>query len=95
MELNRQSGRSTKQMISAPAGSLYVVHTFCSVSYYKELAKKNGREDLIIIAPYQIRDYSIGRKISGIVIDHVNTEYFWRQFSKYWDDYLTALSRIY
>lgn len=82
-------------MLSSPIGSLYVVPTLASIIYYKELARKYNREDLVIIAPYQIRDSSIGRRISGIVIDHINTEYNWKYFSKYWRDYIEALSRIY
>jgi len=67
---NRQSGRTTRQMQAAPFGAAFV---WCNgmTEYPQELARALGRTDLIIrplswLSPQNV----MGRKFSGIVIDH-------------------------
>jgi hypothetical protein len=69
----RGSGRTTAQMQMAPKGAIYI---WCNghLDYPKDLARRLGREDLVIVSPYWLTDrrYS-GQRLSGVVIDHAAT----------------------
>lgn len=67
----RQTGRSTKQMLHAPPGSVYVWPCDNSIDYAKALAEYLGRSDLEIIAVYRLRPDKIrGRRLTGVMVDH-------------------------
>lgn len=64
----RGSGRTTKQMLQAPQGALYIWvndHLY----YPKELAKELGRDDLTIISP-NLLGYQRGRQYPAVILDH-------------------------
>lgn len=69
----RGTGRTTRQMLAAPGRALYVAYG--NVHYYRDLARKHGREDLKIIS---YRAFTIecdahrycGLTLPGIVMDH-------------------------
>lgn len=66
----RGTGRTTRQMLSAPKGAHFIWLTQ-DLHYPLELSKKCGREDLRIVGP----DWLIGEKFRsevshGIVLDH-------------------------
>jgi hypothetical protein len=65
------TGRTTRQMLSAPKDSVYV---WCNgqLNYPKRIAGEYGREDLEIVSPSFLRwSHRVqGRELSGLVIDH-------------------------
>lgn len=66
----RGEGTTTKQMLEAPQGAVFVWvnHHF---DHPKYLAKKHGREDLRIVSPSWFDDYRwAGLELTGIVVDH-------------------------
>jgi hypothetical protein len=66
----RNSQHTTKQMLAAPIGAVYV---WCNdrLHYPKSLAETLGRTDLEIKPLSWLRhDNLAGRKLSGIVLDH-------------------------
>lgn len=73
-EFVRQTGRTTKQLESAPKGSLFICHHQPSVKYTKRLASHIGRQDIDVVPLSQFDFHSIhvfyGRKYSGVTIDH-------------------------
>lgn len=66
---NRQTGRTTRQMQGAPLGAIFV-WVSSQLDYPKEIARKIGREDLVIVSPGEICRHCYGKPISGIVVDH-------------------------
>ena len=87
---NRGTGRTTRQMLAAPQGAVFVSAHAGSVSYDKALALKHGRSDLKIVAPDW---FSGGRwtglRLTGIVIDHAT------QMTEQRQEYLQmALTRV-
>jgi hypothetical protein len=67
---NLQTGGTTRQMLVAPIGAVYV---WCSsqLAYPRELAKKIGRTDLEIVSLGWITTQKwAGRELKGFVIDH-------------------------
>lgn len=77
MDSDRGTGRTTRQMLAAPQGAIYV--SYGNVDYYRDLARKHGREDLKIYSDGQFtpRDAHrfYGRTFSGIVLDHAISEF--------------------
>lgn len=73
MSGDRQSGRTTEQMRSAPRGSMFV---WCNdrLDYPRGLADSLGRKDLMIVAPIWLSERTIRsldrRATPAIVIDH-------------------------
>ena len=66
----RGDGKTTKQMINAPKGSIFV-WVNSDVSYPIALAKNIGRSDLKIVRPSWISDGCWrGLELAGIVVDH-------------------------
>lgn len=66
----RGSGRTTRAMLGAPIGSVFI---WCNhhLDYPKELARKLCREDLIIVGPDWLRDMrGRGANFPGVVQDH-------------------------
>ena len=67
----RQIGRTTHQIINAPQGAIFVWPFLTSLNYPKEIARKQGRDDLEIIAECQFRESKVmGRRDVDCVIDH-------------------------
>lgn len=67
----RGTGRTTAQMIAAPKGALYVVSCTPEVGYAQRLARKCGREDLQVVAPFYLGERRfMGLRLSGIAVDH-------------------------
>lgn len=67
----RGSGMSTKQMREAEQGVVFVTPTH--PGYWRDLARKLGREDLRIVPHFILRAGSHrlrGQVIPGLVIDH-------------------------
>lgn len=66
----RGDGSTTRQMKDAPKGAHFVwVNSL--IDYPKALAKKIGREDLVIVSPSFLSDNRWrGLRFSGLVIDH-------------------------
>lgn len=66
---DRGTGRTTKQMKSAPLNAIYV---WCNGNLYypKKLANSIGRNDLSIVSPIDIDHRLRGRRNVNIVIDH-------------------------
>lgn len=65
----RGEGTTTKQMLEAPHGAVFI---WCNhhLDHPKFLAKKHNRTDLEIVSPGWL-DYGwIGRELTGIVVDH-------------------------
>lgn len=71
----RQSGRTTEQLLSAPQGAIYVWPHHHSLFYPKALAVHVGRADLVFCpaAWLEHADNFVGRR-SPVVIDHAAWE---------------------
>ena len=68
---NRCTGRTTRQMLAAPQGAVFVSAHAGSVSYDKALALKHGRSDLKIVTPDWLTGGRwVGLELTGIVFDH-------------------------
>lgn len=67
--LLRGTGRSTKQMLTAPIGAVYIINSVAAKSYFVELAHHIGRIDLDI-KPVSQLPFLRGRELSAIVYDH-------------------------
>lgn len=70
IDLNRQTGRTTKQLQALKPDALFV---WCNghTAYPKELAQKLGREDIKIVSPdYVTSDNWKGLRFSEVVLDH-------------------------
>lgn len=67
---NRQTGLTSRQMLDAPAGAVFV---WCNsnLGYPKALAVAVGREDLDVrpLTWMEMRNVA-ARKVTGLVIDH-------------------------
>jgi len=71
MNENRQTGRTTRQIIDAPKNAIYVWPFRSSIIYAKRIAREYGREDLEIIPECLFRPYKIqSRRGVSVVIDH-------------------------
>jgi hypothetical protein len=71
-DASRGTGRTSQQMLNAPPGAWYMVPDLSAATYFRELAKHVGRDDLKIISPiYLDFDYYRlkGRKVE-VIIDH-------------------------
>lgn len=68
----RQTGTTTKQMLNAPGGAVYIWPEPRSIEYAIRLAEKLGRIDLQIFTPSDLNGWRsfAGREITGIVVDH-------------------------
>lgn len=69
---DRQTGRTTRQMETAPIGSLFI-WVNARLDYPKLLAARLGRTDLQIISPGKLEQGAIalrGQRFSSILIDH-------------------------
>ena len=68
---NRGTGRTTRQMLAAPQGAVFVSAHVGTVSYDKALALKHGRSDLKIVPPVWLTGGRwVGLRFTGIVVDH-------------------------
>lgn len=65
----RRVGQTTSQMKAAPAYSVFVWVNH-DLYYPRRLAELIGRTDLEIVGPSWLTDQLIGRRPSGLVIDH-------------------------
>lgn len=66
----RRDGSTTRQMLAAPQGSVFVWVTD-HLHYPTDLAKRLGRKDLVIVGPSWLK---VGRyqglELKGLVLDH-------------------------
>lgn len=70
-EALRGSGTSSRQMLDAPIGSVYIVKNIGTRAYFLDLANHLGRIDLDIQPASVLDGHTLsGRELSGIVIDH-------------------------
>ena len=74
MSETRGSGQTTRQMVSAREGSVFVWVNHDTL-YAKKLAARIGRTDLEIVGPQWLENGWIGRSISGLVIDHAARQF--------------------
>lgn len=85
----RGDGTTTRQMQEAPQGAVYI---WCNghLEYPQDLARKLGRQDLVIVSPHWLTDHRwVGRTLTGIRLDHA-TSLEQRQ----WDELQIALTRV-
>lgn len=67
----RGVGRTTKDLLSLPRGSLYIVHHFAAVDRVRRDLAKLDREDISVEPWSRVRDGSLrGTRWPGIDIDH-------------------------
>lgn len=67
---DRQTGRTTKQMTDAPMGAVFV---WCNsrTEYPQELAKKLGREDLVVRPMSWLEPRKVmGSNVPVVIVDH-------------------------
>lgn len=86
---NRQTGRTTNLMRTAPSGAYYVWPAYTSLAYAKALAGYLGRDDLQFVLPIMV----IQRRLRGtnkqIVVDHAvditsnprDRDFFWQEIT--------------
>lgn len=66
----RGTGRTTKQMLEAPHGAVYV-WVNGALHYPKDLAHRAGRKDLVIVAPAWMEgDRWRGIHAPDVILDH-------------------------
>lgn len=70
----RRSGRTTRQMLAAPKGAVFI---WCTefLHYPRLLAEQAGRKDLMIVSKLCLTkeiDTLDGMEFSGLVLDHWN-----------------------
>lgn len=88
MDARRGTGRTTKQIVDAPIGAVFVWGQSV-IDYPVALAAKLGRDDLWIVPPrwldLLLEGTWSGIRFSGIVIDHAAqlTEIQEKAFAKY------------
>lgn len=65
------TGRTTRQMQTAPQGALYVWHNV-RLGFPRNLARELGRTDLVIVSPLWLSNGQqwFGRVWPGVVVDH-------------------------
>lgn len=67
----RGTGRTARQMKTAKRGAVFIVGTRPMVNYARHLAESIGRDDIKIVPLSWLEpDNWIGRKFTGIVVDH-------------------------
>lgn len=67
---NRQSGRTLQQMEQAPQNAIFIWPN-SRLDYPRNLAKRIGRADLVIISREQIsQQYFRGRRVTGVILGH-------------------------
>lgn len=88
-DTKRGSGRTTADMQAAPRGSVYIwVNNH--PEYPRDLARKLGREDLVIVGPDWLTDLRwVGREFPAVIKDHA-TAFTLKQ----WAAYSQAQSRV-
>jgi hypothetical protein len=74
MSKARGSGQTTRQMLSAREGAVFVWVNHDTL-YAKKLAARIGRTDLEIVGPQWLENGWIGRSLSGLVIDHAARQF--------------------
>ena len=84
----RQTGRTTRAIITAPPNALYVVATAASVRYCEAIAKDSGRDDVqVVSASWFRRDRWQGAQPRPSVLDHhaarCMSDAQWRAYEEY------------
>lgn len=70
--MDRQSGRTTKQMQEAPKGALFVWVNH-HLQYPKALARSLARDDLCILSPDILQSLTLAGLNTPIIVDHAAT----------------------
>lgn len=70
----RGTGRTTRQIQTAPRDAYFVVHNQQMVRYAQDIADRLGREDLLIIALTTVRPERFRGISCSIVLDHYIVE---------------------
>jgi hypothetical protein len=85
----RGDGTTTKQMQAAPQKAVFIWPNHWT-DYPQKLARKLGREDLVIVGPNWLTDQRwAGRDLPGIVVDHATV-----LERPAWDELQRALTRV-
>lgn len=67
---DRQTGRTTQQIADAPRGAVFVWCNSCTW-YPQELARKLGRDDLVVRPMSWLQSRNVmGRDFPGVIVDH-------------------------
>jgi hypothetical protein len=67
----RGTGRTTRQLESAPIGSIFVCCTCEQVKYVNSLIRKLGRHDLVVKPLYWLSPYLVrGIRCADVIVDH-------------------------
>lgn len=71
MDDDRGTGRTTRQMLAAPHGAVFVWCNNGSAGYARDLAQKHGRDDLKVVTPQWLEDGKWqGHRLTGLIVDH-------------------------
>lgn len=75
-DLDRGTGRSTRQIKNAPKGSIYFLPNASALSYFVDLLSKNDRLDLCLLTGDNVSD--VRQALAGldryVVVDHYAAE---------------------
>ena len=70
MERERGDGETSRQMLAAPQGAVFVWNNN-HIAYAKALARRLGREDLVVVRLEWLTGNAWrGTTLTGLVIDH-------------------------
>lgn len=69
-DLDRQTGRTTRQIEQAPKDAVYVCPSVRSISYHRRLAADLGRQDLVIVSAYWFTDQNWRGRRGSVILDH-------------------------
>lgn len=65
----RGTGRSSRQILNAAKGALFVCHDHGARRYFTDLARHLGREDIRVVPEKELR-CEAGRRYPDVVFDH-------------------------
>lgn len=92
---NRQTGRTTRQMVNAPEGAVYV-WVSADLDYPRHLAHRLGRDDLRIVDSKWLAREDATASTTYVVIDHATLRVRTNHVNAIWQGYrrLQAAGRL-
>jgi hypothetical protein len=88
----RRSGRTTRQMKSAPLGSVYILPGYGMTTWAQRMAHDLGRADLMFFSIDDLsRRHFHGRRLQGVVLDHGCV---WTMRREHWEGLVDAEARV-
>lgn len=88
----RGTGRTTRQILAAPPGAVYVWPAYQSLSWVKSLGKRLEREDLLMVSRSWLEPRNwLGKEFSAIILDHATREVL---TPREWNLYAEAIVRV-